>query len=136
MNRMRYVLLMLPQIAMPTPQVYRTFDEMKLGREDALSNEPDWSAWTKLPSQDLLPLLMNDLEPPAFAIAPQLNELREQAQRLLTRIVRMSGSGSSLFTLYDEQHEAEHAAAALRSQLHIDARALELAPKLSDDLSV
>ena len=65
----QFVLLMLPNIAMPTPAVYRRFDEMKLGREDALRNEPDWLRCTRLSAKDLLPMLVNDLEAPAFAIA-------------------------------------------------------------------
>ena len=121
---------------MPTPQVYRRFDEMGLGCDNTLLDQPDWSRWTTSPAKEILPMLVNDLEAPAFSIAPQLEALRTDAQRLLSRIVRMSGSGSSLFTLYDEQDEAEHAAAMIQAQLKLDARSLQLAPKLSDDLSV
>ena len=64
----KWVLLILPDITMPTPAVYRQFDAMKLGRESDVNDEPDWSAWAALPSEKLLGKLVNDLEAPAFAI--------------------------------------------------------------------
>ena len=73
--RPRSAVLILPGIMMPTAQVYRRFDEMKLGDERAIQIAPDWPAWTTLEAADLLPKLINDLEAPAFAIAPQLGEL-------------------------------------------------------------
>src|SRR5688572_23967906 len=102
---------------MPTPQVYRKFDQMGLGRESNLTPEPPWDDWLKLNSQELLPLLVNDLEPAAFAIDPQLGRSRQDLEQLLERIVRMSGSGSSLFSLYDKRDEAE-AAGRLVMQRH------------------
>src|SRR6476659_4650949 len=53
---------------MPTPLVYRKFDELRLGRQSNLKPEPLWSQWVKLASHELLPLLVNDLEAAAFAI--------------------------------------------------------------------
>lgn len=51
-------------------------------------------------------LLFNDLEPAAFALEPRLARLRETAQDAGGRAVRMTGSGSCLFSVFDE-----HAAA-------------------------
>ena len=58
-------------------------------------------AWASLEARDLLPRLVNDLEPAAFALSPELAALRAAAEQTAGRIVRMSGSGSSLFTLFD-----------------------------------
>src|SRR4051812_35684379 len=102
---------------MPTPLVYRKFDELRLGKQSNLSPEPPWSQWVRLGSQDLLPLLINDLEAAAFAIDPQLGQVRSDLESLLKRPVRMSGSGSSLFSLFDQKAEAE-AAARLVTQRH------------------
>jgi 4-diphosphocytidyl-2C-methyl-D-erythritol kinase len=44
----------------------------------------------------------------------------------------MSGSGSSLFTLFDEKDEAETSAHRLRLELGVDVRAVEVCPALSD----
>lgn len=117
-------LLLMPSIAMPTADVYRQFDEMRLGSDLERCEHvlPD----PRLPAEDLLPRLINDLEAPAFAISPELRRLRAETEQRLGRPVRMTGSGSTLFTLYDELAEANAAAARLArfSQLRVGAFAL------------
>src|SRR6185312_16152081 len=115
--------------------VYRRFDQMGLGREQDVSDAPDWGRWAKLTSEQLLPRLVNDLEPPAFAIAPQLGQLRDRIERLLGRAVRMSGSGSSLFTLFDTESQAKQAATRIERETNERAPAVELSPVLNDDLN-
>jgi 4-diphosphocytidyl-2-C-methyl-D-erythritol kinase len=126
--RPRWVVLILPGIHMATPAVYRRFDEMKLGNIANLEHAPDWRAWVALEARELLPRLVNDLEAPAFSLSPALAELHARASVVAGRIVRMSGSGSSLFTLCDDANEAERIAAQLRLTLEVDARAVELCP--------
>jgi 4-diphosphocytidyl-2C-methyl-D-erythritol kinase len=75
------------------------------------------------------------LEPAAFQISPQLGELRTRHESLLGRIVRMSGSGSSLFTLFDDEAEAGDASAWLEKSLQERAPAVELSPNFTDDLN-
>ncbi len=137
--RPRWAVLALPSLMMPTPEVYRRFDAMGLGRVEDIEREPDWSDWTKLDAASLLPLLVNDLELPAFALRPELGDLRRDMERSLGRAVRMSGSGSSLFTLYDEPDEARFAAqklsAAIPSSLGTRTEVVEVAPAIRDDLS-
>jgi 4-diphosphocytidyl-2-C-methyl-D-erythritol kinase len=120
---------------MPTPLVYRKFDELRLGKESNLSPEPPWSQWVRLESQQLLPLLINDLETAAFAIDPQLGQVRADLESLLKRPVRMSGSGSSLFSLYDQRQEAEAAARLVMERHRLQALTVELAPQSSDLLN-
>jgi 4-diphosphocytidyl-2C-methyl-D-erythritol kinase len=79
---------------------------------------------------------VNDLEPPAFAISPALAALRQDIETALAQPVRMSGSGSSLFTLYDTKKEATAAGGQIeqlceRGQIEI----VELAPEFKDDVS-
>jgi 4-diphosphocytidyl-2-C-methyl-D-erythritol kinase len=131
----RWAVLVLPEVTMPTPDVYRRFDAMGIGREQDLTDEPDWESWTRLSSLELLPRLVNDLEPPAFAIAPQLAKLRERIERIVGRPVRMSGSGSSLFTLFDDGTEARDASARIVQDTGERAPAVELSPSLRDDLN-
>jgi 4-diphosphocytidyl-2-C-methyl-D-erythritol kinase len=130
------VLLMLPPLAMPTAEVYRKFDAMKLGRSADVGKEPDWNAWSRLNARDLLDRLVNDLEPAAFEISPELAALRNRAESVLKQPVRMSGSGSSLFTLYETETEAEIARQKL---LHDGSwnrvEAVRLAPDFTDDLN-
>jgi 4-diphosphocytidyl-2-C-methyl-D-erythritol kinase len=122
----KWALLLLPNISMPTPAVYRKFDEMKLGSD--IDHQPGWNQWAALPSQDLLPLLINDLEAPAFAINPDLGNLRRSMEGKIGRPVRMSGSGSSLFTLFDEQNEARDWAERFGDQKNVRVAAVELCP--------
>jgi 4-diphosphocytidyl-2-C-methyl-D-erythritol kinase len=100
------VLLLLPNLHVSTPEVFKVFDTLPPPPDDG---SPDFAAWSWLPAMELLPLLRNDLEAAAFMIAPSLGELRDHCERQLARPVRMSGSGSSLFTLYDADAEADEA---------------------------
>ncbi len=62
----------------------------------------------------LLSCLSNDLEAPAFDLCPALRALHERLQAACGRTVRMTGSGSALFTLFDSQAEADAGAEAAR----------------------
>jgi 4-diphosphocytidyl-2C-methyl-D-erythritol kinase len=105
--------------------VYRKFDEMKLGRVEDLQETP-WSQWSRLSANELLPLLVNDLEAPAFALKPELAELRGEISSRLSRPVRMSGSGSSLFTLFDSANDAQLAQVIATRQIGVKAIAVEI----------
>ena len=131
----RWAVLVMPTLAMPTADVYRRFDAMGLGRERDLTDEPDWQAWAPLSSEDLLPRLVNDLEPAAFELAPELGALRARIEENLGRAVRMSGSGSSLFTLFDEESAAQEAAAHIERDTRERALAVEVSPIFRDDLN-
>jgi len=127
-------MLVLPKIHMPTPAVYKQFDAMRLGRMEEINNEPDLSGWTKLDSSALMPLLVNDLELPAFAIEPALGALRSGIEQSIGQPVRMSGSGSSLFSLFDSEHAAQKSARDVSEKHSVRALAVELAPTWNDDL--
>src|SRR5581483_3192356 len=119
--------------AVSTPAVYRKFDEMRLGTRDAIERQPEWQQWADLSAGPLLARLVNDLEAPAFALCPQLAQLRSDVEHLIARPVRMSGSGSSLFTIFDEKAEALSAAARIEQQYGVRTLATELAPERIDD---
>jgi 4-diphosphocytidyl-2-C-methyl-D-erythritol kinase len=129
----RWALLVMPRVGVSTAAAYDAFDRMcqtdsKWGQDGSVVDEPDWSVWVGLDSSSLLPQLANDLEPAAFAVQPLVGELRTSLEMKLNRPVRMSGSGSTLFTLYDTPDEAKH---AVRNIGAIDARveAVEIAPQ-------
>lgn len=127
-------LLVLPQIRMPTPAVYKEFDRLALGSTlgTAAEQVQAWTAAGSLPAADLLARLVNDLEPPAYALAPELRDLHHALERQLHRTIRMSGSGSTLFTLYDDLADAQAAAARLAAnETHgTHYRAVQLCPPL------
>jgi 4-diphosphocytidyl-2C-methyl-D-erythritol kinase len=119
---------------MPTAAVYRRFDELglgvegRLGRDGEVADEPNWREWAALSAVPLLRRLVNVLETPAFALDPALGRLRQSTESQLGRPVRMSGSGSSLFTLFDAQEEANAAAEAVARARGVRALAVEMAP--------
>jgi 4-diphosphocytidyl-2-C-methyl-D-erythritol kinase len=123
----QWVTLVLPPMGMPTAEVYRRFDELGLGREQDVVQEPDWGEWASLDARSLLPRLVNDLETPAFSLRPDLGELRAAIERTISRPVRMSGSGSSLFTLFDEENEAIAAAEGITAAHGVRALSVPLA---------
>jgi 4-diphosphocytidyl-2-C-methyl-D-erythritol kinase len=127
----KWVTLVLPPIGMPTGDVYSRFDSLKLGSEEAIEQEPDWEKWLSLSSTALLPLLVNDLEAPAFSLRPDLAELRVAIEATVGRPVRMSGSGSSLFTLFDEKSQSIAAAEMILARHKVRTIAVELAPSIA-----
>ncbi len=130
--RPAWALLVLPPVMMPTATVYRTFDALGLGDAGVVAAEPDWAAWASMRALDLLPLLVNDLEAAAFAVRPDLGALRAQVEQAIGRVVRMSGSGSSLFSLFDDRAEAEAAsrvAGAIQAPMPSRVEVVELAPE-------
>jgi 4-diphosphocytidyl-2C-methyl-D-erythritol kinase len=130
--------LILPGTEMPTAAVYRRFDELGLGGEDRfgrdgeVADEPNWREWAALGAVPLLRRLVNDLEPAAFSLDPALGRLRSNVESQLGRPVRMSGSGSSLFTLFDARDEAEAAAASVGRVQGVRGSAVEVAPPTGD----
>jgi 4-diphosphocytidyl-2-C-methyl-D-erythritol kinase len=134
----KWVVLVLPDIHMPTAAVYGRFDELRLGFDEHIDEgrQPDWREWSSRKSKDLLVGLVNDLEPPAFEIRKDLGTLRAEIELKLGRPVRMSGSGSSLFTLYDERGEAEAAANIISTSFGVQRTlAIEMTPAINDDLA-
>jgi 4-diphosphocytidyl-2-C-methyl-D-erythritol kinase len=131
----KWVTLVLPPIGMPTAEVYGRFDAMGLGNHEQIEREPDWATWLTLKSTQLLPLLVNDLELPAFSLRPELADLRTSIEKLLSRTVRMSGSGSSLFTLFDDQSGATAAAETIVARHNVKAIAVALAPVIANQPS-
>lgn len=111
-TRRHIVLLIFPGFHVSTPAVFKQFDAMPPPMEDG---SPDFAQWSALPAAELLPRLRNDLERPAFALHPALADLRADTEQRLGRPVRMTGSGSTLFTLYDDPDEARAAQARLDS---------------------
>ena len=131
--RARWAVLLFPALGLSTARVYQAFDARPFGKAGAgvepdWREQPDWQQWASLSSDALLPRLVNDLESPAFAVSPELADLRDRAERALSRVVRMSGSGSTLFTLFDDEPAARSAAEQLVRDLGIRATAVPVAP--------
>jgi 4-diphosphocytidyl-2-C-methyl-D-erythritol kinase len=110
-----FAVLVNPRVSVPTPEVFR-----RLARGPGNVGPSDHPAVTEgAAAADLLAFLgggRNDLEPPAMAAEPMIGvalaRLRAVAE---CRLARMSGSGATVFGLFDDCRAAARAARSIRS---------------------
>jgi len=112
-----WAVLVFPPFGMPTPAVYKKFDELNsiANLKSANLKLENFSSWPSLSADDLLAKLVNDLEASAFALNADLQKLHAALQTGTGKIIRMSGSGSTLFTLADSRQGA----VALRARIAV-----------------
>jgi 4-diphosphocytidyl-2-C-methyl-D-erythritol kinase len=79
-----------------------------------------FSTLINLSPREVMPMLFNELEPAAFAIEPRLAALHAQINSMSGQPVRMTGSGSTLFSLFDSRMSAEIWNDALANNLDSD----------------
>jgi 4-diphosphocytidyl-2-C-methyl-D-erythritol kinase len=115
-----FAVLVNPRVAVPTPAVFRGLDlapGQTLAGADSLTlpGKPDRTALLAY-----LASSSNDLEPPAIALAPVIDAARQALQSTQgVDLVRMSGSGATVFALYPDGAGALSAAKHL-AQDHPD----------------
>ncbi len=101
-----WVALIIPPYGVSTPLAYAKWSELSRQR---ISNHREVARpWEDVShnANTLMPQLFNDLESAAFAIEPQLHDLNRQLHGLYGQPVRMTGSGSGLFTLFNNENDA------------------------------
>jgi 4-diphosphocytidyl-2-C-methyl-D-erythritol kinase len=113
-----HAVLIIPPQGCPTGPVYKAFDAGH--RHNPPREKTDWCQCAGASAERLSDLLVNDLEPAAFSIAPWLAALRDKAQTLAGQKVHMTGSGSTLFTLCSSGHAAGQVEARLTAGLDRD----------------
>ena len=111
-----YAVLAHPALHVGTPEVFRTMgflpgEARDLGEHPRFDDGLDPSCFV-----DRLRAGRNDMEAAALSLAPEIGDaLDTLSQTEACRLVRMSGSGSTCFALYDDRHAAGRAAALVRS---------------------
>ncbi|GAA0869069.1 4-(cytidine 5'-diphospho)-2-C-methyl-D-erythritol kinase [Brevundimonas basaltis] len=104
-------LLINPGVASPTGEVYRAYDAGPPGAVDRPAPPHDWRAATVI---DWLAAQRNDLQDAAVARAPAIGDALAAAASLPgARLVRMSGSGATVFALFDTPRAAAAAGGRL-----------------------
>lgn len=107
-------LLVNPGAPSPTGPVYRAYDEGPARDADRPSPPSDWTAPSVI---GWLAAQRNDLEIPAVALQPVIGETLAAAAGLPgARLTRMSGSGATVFALFETPQAAEAAGDGLRGQ--------------------
>jgi 4-diphosphocytidyl-2-C-methyl-D-erythritol kinase len=106
-----HAVLVNPGVPSPTGAVYGAYDRLGVGGADRPAGPASWDAEAVI---GWLAAQRNDLEAPALlntpAIGTALDAVRAEGQ---ARLVRMSGSGATVFGLYDDAATAARAAGAL-----------------------
>ncbi len=108
--------LVNPRVPVETPAVFKALG-LQPGQSLSGLAHPDMAAAAPGALTDALKAARNDLEPPALAIQPLIGEaLRLVAGTGGCRLARMSGSGATVFGLYDNSRAAAAAAKLIRRQ--------------------
>jgi 4-diphosphocytidyl-2-C-methyl-D-erythritol kinase len=117
-----WAVLILPALQCATPAIYRAWD----ARPSRTVHPPLAEILSSLNAPDaLMPLLFNDLEQPAFDVAPELAVLARAVEAAGGRRVCLTGSGSGLFHLFNTRADAEEFARRVRESVPVR---LEIAP--------
>ena len=107
-----WVVLVMPSLHSATRDVYAAWDRLE-------SHPPRSSPEEILKQADspatLMQHLFNDLEEPALRVSPRLSELSERLKELAKGAVRMTGSGSAFFRLFDSEAEASFFSGQVRA---------------------
>lgn len=104
--------LVNPLAPLPTPEVYRRFDQMQLG--SVLSGgERSWT--TQAQALSAITAAGNDLLAPARALAPVLDEMAATLHALpQVQYAGLSGSGATMFGLCNDRAGAESVAGEMK----------------------
>ncbi|MCU1457173.1 MAG: 4-diphosphocytidyl-2-C-methyl-D-erythritol kinase [Actinomycetia bacterium] len=116
------VLIVVPDFRIATPDVYRAWDQ--LGGPSSTRTIPAPPAVVHL-----LPELGNDLEPAAERVEPRLVGARAEVERVTGRPFLVAGSGSSLWTWFEDAGSAEAARTRVEQDLGFVAHVGVTVPK-------
>ncbi len=119
-----HVVLLLPPLQCATRDVYAAF-RASGGPRARVSNEQVVQAMASQPLREVMSLLHNDLTEPAFQVCPALRELWQDVTREHPGPLAMSGSGSTLFRLFDGPDEAADFARRVRAKHAIRVETVE-----------
>ena len=108
-----HAVLVNPGAPSPTGAVYRAYDGAPIPLAARPAPPTDWSPAAVI---DWLALQRNDLQPPAIALTPVIGQtLSAVAACPGVVLSRMSGSGATVFGLFEHADDAAKAASALSS---------------------
>jgi 4-diphosphocytidyl-2-C-methyl-D-erythritol kinase len=105
-------LVAIPPFRLPTPAVYRAWDELGGPRATRAIRAPG-------PVKRLLPELSNDLEPAAEAVEPRLADFRAALEEAAGRPAILAGSGSAYAVPMDRSRGLPDVAAEVGRRLRV-----------------
>lgn len=130
-----WIVLLLPGIPISSGAVYRAWEPGEdppgssvrdaLTADDAAgaTNAVEWMAGT-----------FNMLEKPVVKVCPVMRGLMARGRELAGRAVRVSGSGSTLFTAFDARAEAERFARRVGDVLGVETRVVQTVDRAGEEI--
>ncbi len=111
-----FAVLVNPRVPVETPAVFKALG-LQAGQSLGGPDHPDVSGASYGSLLSSLAAARNDLEPPALALQPLIGEALGLMSRTQgCRLARMSGSGATVFGLYDDCGAAAEAAKQIRCE--------------------
>lgn len=105
-----FAVLVNPRVPVETPAVFKALG-LQQGQSLGGAAHPFPDATSVASLLDNLKAARNDLEPPARTVQPTIGEALDLVARTTNcRLARMSGSGATVFGLYDDSRSAADAA--------------------------
>jgi 4-diphosphocytidyl-2-C-methyl-D-erythritol kinase len=112
--------ILFPEVHVSTREAFQTFDELGMISLSGKYDDHPEAASIPLERQKFFAFLnsqTNDLARATHQMTPLVEAAEEQLARTNgVKLVRMSGSGPSVFALYDSMQQAEQAAAVIRAE--------------------
>lgn len=108
-----WVLLVCPPIPVSTAEVYRAF---RPDDSDGFPSGTDRDILHAASAAELSPLLTNHLEEAVFRVCPTLSELRDELTSLGFTSIRVTGSGSAFYCLFDDPEPAHRASSKIQER--------------------
>jgi 4-diphosphocytidyl-2-C-methyl-D-erythritol kinase len=101
-----YYVILVPNLHISTAEVYRKWDEINKTGEKEGSEAAAEEIINRFRDAERDFPLRNDLEAPAAALHPELRAFKDILASLDAKDVLMTGSGSAVYALFTDEHEA------------------------------
>lgn len=115
-----FCVILFPEVHIETRAVFETFDELGIISLSGKYDDHPEAAAIPLERQKFFAFLhsqANDLARATHQLTPAVAAAQERLAKIAgARLVRMSGSGPSVFALYETMQDAEQAAAKIRAE--------------------
>ena len=110
-----HLVVVTPRVQVSTAEAYRRLNAPALTKEDALVNLPVSRTEADFPDS-LCDVMSNDFEAVVVRLHPEIGLARDALRRAGARRAMLSGSGSSVFGVFDSEGEAERGCGALSTE--------------------
>lgn len=109
------LLIVTPGVKVSTAEAYKALNATALTKPDAAAMLPISRAEAQIPDS-LCEVMRNDFEAVVFRLEPEIKRARKRLLEAGARCALLSGSGASLFGVFDSEESVGRAASALRSE--------------------